>query len=107
MEKDELSIDDYIRDDDIPAYKLQSRNHSKDDKHEDIPFSGGTTFHEHLTAQLGLRIMTERQRNIAEYIIGNIDEMVTCGGRLRRLWTIWLFRRMWRWRSRRRWRCWR
>ena len=74
MEKDELSIDDYIRDDDIPAYKLQSRNYSKDDKHEDIPFSGGTTFHEHLTAQLGLRIMTERQRNIAEYIIGNIDE---------------------------------
>ena len=63
MEKDELSIDDYIRDDDIPAYKLQSRNYSKDDKHEDIPFSGGTTFHEHLTAQLGLRIMTERQRN--------------------------------------------
>ncbi len=73
-EKDELSIDDYIHDESIPAYKLQSRNYSKDDKHEDIPFSTGTTFHEHLVAQLGLRILDERQNAIAEYIIGNIDE---------------------------------
>ncbi|MBI9064061.1 MAG: RNA polymerase factor sigma-54 [Marinilabiliaceae bacterium] len=73
-ERDELSIDDYIRDEDIPAYKLQSRNFSKDDKHEDIPFSTGATFHEHLISQLGLRILTDHQRMIAEYIIGNIDE---------------------------------
>ncbi|MBS2096913.1 RNA polymerase factor sigma-54 [Carboxylicivirga linearis] len=73
-ERDEMSIDDYISDEDIPAYKLQQRNFSKDDKHEDIPFSNGTTFHEHLIAQLGLRRLTERQHEIAEYIIGNIDE---------------------------------
>nr|WP_319400268.1 RNA polymerase factor sigma-54 [uncultured Carboxylicivirga sp.] len=73
-ERDEMSIDDYISDEDIPAYKLQQRNFSKDDKHEDIPFSNGTTFHEHLIAQLGLRRLTERQHDIAEYIIGNIDE---------------------------------
>jgi RNA polymerase sigma-54 factor len=74
VEKDELSIDDYIQNEDIPAYKLQSRNFSKDDKHEDIPFSEGATFHEYLTDQLGLRILDERQRLIAEHIIGNIDE---------------------------------
>ncbi len=53
VEKDELSIDEYIQNEDIPAYKLQARNFSKDDKHEDIPFSEGTTFHEFLTDQLG------------------------------------------------------
>jgi RNA polymerase sigma-54 factor len=74
VEKDELSIDDYIQNEDIPAYKLQSRNFSKDDKHEDIPFSEGTTFHEYLTDQLGLRILDERQRLIAEHVVGNIDE---------------------------------
>ncbi|WP_430811540.1 MULTISPECIES: RNA polymerase factor sigma-54 [unclassified Carboxylicivirga] len=73
-ERDELSIDEYINNEDIPAYKLQARNFSKDDKHEDIPFSTGATFHEHLTAQLGLRILNDQQRNIAEYIIGNVDE---------------------------------
>lgn len=74
VERDELSIDEYINNEDIPAYKLQARNFSKDDKHEDIPFSTGATFHEHLIAQLGLRILTDRQKNIAEYIIGNVDE---------------------------------
>lgn len=74
VEKDEVSLDDYINADDIPSYRLQSRNYSKDDKHEDIPFSGGTTFHENLISQLGLRILDDRQRGIAEYIIGNIDE---------------------------------
>ncbi|MDI3520088.1 MAG: polymerase sigma-54 factor [Anaerophaga sp.] len=73
-EKDEMSIDAYIQNEDIPAYKLNARNFSKDDKQEDIPFSSGTTFHEHLVSQMGLRIMTERQALIAEYIIGNIDE---------------------------------
>jgi RNA polymerase sigma-54 factor len=74
VEKDEMSIDDYLQNDDIPAYRLQERNYSKDDKHEDIPFSTGATFHENLISQLGLRIFSERQRLIAEYIIGNIDE---------------------------------
>ncbi|TRX71031.1 RNA polymerase factor sigma-54 [Carboxylicivirga sp. M1479] len=74
VERDELSIDEYINNEDIPAYKLQARNFSKDDKHEDIPFSTGATFHEHLIAQLGLRILNDRQKNIAEYIIGNVDE---------------------------------
>lgn len=73
-DRDEMSIDDYISDEDIPAYKLQQRNFSKDDKHEDIPFSTGTSFHENLISQLGLRRLTERQHDIAEYIIGNIDE---------------------------------
>ncbi len=72
-DKSEISIDEYIQDENIPAYKLQSRNFSKDDKYEDIPFSTGRTFHEHLTGQLGLRILDERQLQIAEYIIGNID----------------------------------
>lgn len=74
IEKDELSIEDYIHDDEIPAYKLQAKNYSKDDKHDDIPFSSASTFHEQLVSQLGLQVMTDRQLAIAEYIIGNIDE---------------------------------
>lgn len=73
-DKDEMNFDEYLQNDDIPAYKLQERNYSKDDKHEDIPFSVGASFHENLISQLGLRILDERQRLIAEYIIGNIDE---------------------------------
>ena len=72
--KSEVSIEEYIKDSDIPTYKYQSRNYTKDEKYEDVPFSTGSTFHEHLVGQLGLRILNDRQLKIAEYIIGNIDE---------------------------------
>jgi len=73
-DNEEFSVDDYWEDDEIPNYKLSARNYSPDDKHVDIPFSVGTTFHEYLYEQLGLAYLDERQKILAEYIIGNIDE---------------------------------
>ena len=73
-EKNELSIEDYIKEEETPSYKLNTKNYSKDDKKDTIPFSVGTSFNEHLKAQLGLRALTERQLVLAEYILGNIDE---------------------------------
>jgi len=74
-EQDEFSIEDYLADEDnTPFYKLQTRNYSKDDDRKEIPFSQGSTFHESLIAQLGLRLLSELDRNLAEYIIGNIDD---------------------------------
>lgn len=71
---DEFSLEDYIEDDEIPTYRLNVNNYSPDDKVTDIPFSTGISFHEFLHEQLGLTDLTEDQRKIAEYIIGNIDE---------------------------------
>ncbi len=71
---DDMDLDEYMQDDDIPDYKLQSNNSSKDDRKEDIPFSIGLTFHEHLIDQLHLRNLSERDQSLAEYIIGNIDD---------------------------------
>ncbi len=68
----DISIDEYINDE--PSYKYKTSNFSKDDKKEDIPFSIGSTFHEFLIEQLGLLDLDDRQVQIAEYIIGNIDE---------------------------------
>lgn len=71
---DDMDLDEYMMDDDIPDYKLKVNNTSKDDKREEIPFSIGTTFHEHLIEQLGLQNVSEHERMLAEYVIGNIDE---------------------------------
>jgi len=73
-ENDEFSLEDYLNEEDIPSYRLETQNYSKDDKREEIPFSTGSTFHEFLDAQLGLRKLDERQQSLAEYLIGNIDE---------------------------------
>ena len=74
-EDDEFTIDDYIEEDEIPDYKLQANNYSKDDeKNAEIPFSVGSSFQELLESQLGLRDLDEKQKILGEYIIGNIDE---------------------------------
>lgn len=74
-DNDEFTLDDYYdEDEDIPAYRLNANNYSKDDKYVDIPFSVGTTFHEFLLEQLGVADLDENEQNLAEYIIGNIDD---------------------------------
>jgi RNA polymerase sigma-54 factor len=73
-DENEFSLEDYMNDEDIPSYKLSVNNYSKDDKREEIPFSVGQTFHEHLESQLGLRVLTEMEKNLALYLIGNIDD---------------------------------
>jgi len=72
--QDEFSFEDYLNDEDIPAYKLYANNYSKDEKSTEIPFSVGTSFQEFLRSQLGLRILYEKQMDLALYLIGNIDE---------------------------------
>lgn len=74
-DQDEFTIDDYIEDDEIPDYRLQTNNYSKEDeKRAEIPFSAGSSFHEHIESQLGLRDLTDKQKILGEYIIGNIDD---------------------------------
>ena len=74
-DQEEFTIDDYIEEDEIPDYRLQEKNYSKDeDKRSEIPFSVGFSFHEHLESQLSLRDLTDKQKILGEYIIGNIDE---------------------------------
>jgi RNA polymerase sigma-54 factor len=74
-DQDEFTLDDYIEEDEIPDYRLQTKNYSKDeDKRSEIPFSVGFSFHEHLESQLSLRDLTEKQKVLGEYILGNIDE---------------------------------
>ncbi len=73
-DQEEFTIEDYIEDDEIPSYRLNAMNYSKNDKREEIPFSVGSTFHDYLENQLGLRPLNERQQMLAQYIIGNIDD---------------------------------
>ncbi len=74
-DQDEFTIDDYIEEDEIPEYRLQISNTGKDEeKRSEIPFSVGFSFQEHLESQLNLRDLTEKQKILGEYILGNIDD---------------------------------
>jgi RNA polymerase sigma-54 factor len=68
------SLGDYLTEDDIPDYKLQENNRSKGEQAEEIPFSDVTSFHELLLQQLGEQEMSDHQRELAEYLIGSLDD---------------------------------
>lgn len=74
VDQEEFTLEDFMEEDEIPSYKLTANNYSPDDRREEIPFSVGITFHEHLENQLNLRPLTERQKFLAPFILGNIDD---------------------------------
>ena len=73
-DNEEFSVDDYLNEEDLPAYKYQANNYSSDDKVQDMPITEGASFHEILMEQLALLDLTEDEIVLAENIVGNIDE---------------------------------
>lgn len=72
--QEDLSLGDYLTEDDIPDYKLQERNRSWESAPEEIPFSDSISFYEILMGQLDMQKLTEEQRETAEYLIGSLDD---------------------------------
>lgn len=70
----EVSMEEYLREDDTPAYKSYVNNYSRDDKTKQVVMFEGRSLHEYLLEQLGYRTLPKHDFEIAEYIIGNIDE---------------------------------
>ena len=69
----QISMDEYLREDDTPSYKSRINNFSKDDRPRNIQISGGRSFQESLVEQLGFRNLTEREMQLATFIVGSID----------------------------------
>ena len=65
--------DDDDDNDDIPAYRLNISNHSADDKAYEPVATSENSLIDYLTEQINEQDLTENQRKIADYIIGNID----------------------------------
>ncbi len=74
VDNEEFSMEDYYEDEEIPTYKLNTNNYSKDEKYVDVPFSVGTSFNEFMMEQLSLSDLSEHERQLADYILGNIDD---------------------------------
>ncbi len=73
-EVNDVDIHDYLDEDDIPSYRLEAGNQSKDDERKEIPFVSGVTFLENLISQLGMHKLNPVTEAIALTIIGNLDD---------------------------------
>ncbi len=75
IEADEINIDEYLSSDETPEYKTQANNYSDDDDHRESPLASPVSFHQDLINQLNTFMLTEAEREIAEFLVGSIDDM--------------------------------
>ena len=74
IETDDINIDEYLSNDETPDYKLQANNYSEEEEREN-PFASPVSFHQDLINQLNTFILDDSDREIAEFLVGSIDDM--------------------------------
>ena len=74
IEAEDINIDEYLSDDEIPNYKTQANNYSSDDEEKNVPYAAGTSFHQSLVNQLNTFNLDEEERAIADFLVGSIDD---------------------------------
>ena len=75
IEAEEINIDEYLSNDETPEYKTQANNYSDDDEHRESPLASPVSFHQDLINQLNTFILNDEEREIAEFLVGSIDDM--------------------------------
>jgi RNA polymerase sigma-54 factor len=75
IEADDINIDDYLTNDEIPDYKTQSNNYGDEDSNLESPLASPVSFHQDLINQLNTFILNDNDREIAEFLVGSIDDM--------------------------------
>ena len=74
IQAEDINVDDYLSDDEIPDYRTQSNNYSSDDEDKNVPYASGTSFTQHLLNQLNTYRLSEEEHDIAEFLVGSVDE---------------------------------
>jgi RNA polymerase sigma-54 factor len=72
-EKKDISIDQYDTDE-LSNYKSFANNYSREEQSRPVYIPDSLSFHEYLEEQLGYKDLDERQRALAEYLIGSLDD---------------------------------
>ena len=74
IDTEEINIDDYLSDDEIPDYRTQANNYSADDDDKRVPYAAGTSFNQYLINQLNTAYLDDQEWAIAEFLVGSVDE---------------------------------
>lgn len=73
---DTIDLSDYTYDDDgeIADYKTREDHYGDDDEPRHNPVKTETSFYDLLVSQLGMLSLSDKEKRIAEHLIGSIDE---------------------------------
>lgn len=74
IDAEDINVDEYLSDDDIPDYRTHANNYSSDDEEKNVPYAAGTSFTQHLRNQLNTFRLSDEEREIAEFLVGSVDD---------------------------------
>ena len=74
IETEDINIDEYLSDDEIPDYRTKANNYSADDDEKSVPYAAGISFNQHLINQLNTAYLNDQEWEIAEFLVGSVDE---------------------------------
>lgn len=70
----DINIDEYLSNDETPDYKYQTNNYSDDDEDKSLPIAAQLSFHQDLINQLNTFILSDEDRDTAEFLVGSIED---------------------------------
>ena len=71
---EDINVDEYLSDDEVPDYRTQANNYSADDEEKSVPYAAGTSFTQYLIDQLNTYRLSDDERDIAEFLVGSVDD---------------------------------
>ncbi len=71
---EDINVDDYLSDDEVPEYRTKTSNYSADDDEKSVPFASGTSFTQYLKTQLSTYRLSDEEQDIAGFLVGSVDE---------------------------------
>src|SRR6185436_12612496 len=72
--EEDISIEEYIDEGEIPDYRTASSNSSPDDERKEVPLTAYKSFQDQLLSQLYQLNINERQHRVAEQLVGSFDD---------------------------------
>lgn len=73
IDTEDINIDEYLSDDEIPDYRTRSTNYGEEEEKQ-VPYAAGISFNQYLLNQLNTEYLDDEQWQIAEFLVGSIDE---------------------------------
>ena len=74
LDSQDINVDDYLSDDEIPRYRMVANNTSPDQEDKSVPIAMGVSMLETLERQLALRDLDNHQYKIGLFLIGCLND---------------------------------
>jgi len=73
IDTEDINIDEYLSDDEIPDYRTRSSNYGEEEEKQ-VPYAAGISFNQYLLNQLNTEYLDDEEWQIAEFLVGSVDE---------------------------------